>query len=407
VRRRILVISPFAPVRDGRHGSVRAVHGLLSALADRHELVVLHAEVEAEVDPGLAARSAAVHAVGARSLNRWSRRAIGVGAILQRRSMWASELGVRRLTQRVCSLADEFDPHVVQAEHGILGEALSAAGPRALRIVTIYDPASSRMEFLPHHRAGLALAHRLDARAAKCEERRVLSIADAAVVFTDRDRRLLGEAAPAGSAAIVTVPMGWDVPKTALDPRGTDPLTLLFVGSFIHPPNVDAALRLARSIFPRVRSARPGVMLEIVGGSPPPELRALASDAIHVTGSVSSVVPHLDRAAVVLAPIALGGGVRVKMLEALAAGKAVVASSRAAEGIDARPGKELIVADGDAATAAATIKLLDDEPTRRELAGHARAWALRELRWGAMADRYDELYHRLEKRRNALAGTVT
>lgn len=91
----------------------------------------------------------------------------------------------------------------------------------------------------------------------------------------------------------------------------------------------------------------------------------------------------------------------MKVLEALAAGKAVVASSRASEGLSVRSGGELIVADGDAATAAAIIELVRDRRARRELAGYARAWALRELTWSAMADRYDELYDRTEQRRRA------
>jgi polysaccharide biosynthesis protein PslH len=404
VSRRILVITPFAPARDGRHGSVRAAHGLLSSLADRHELIVVHLEAEDAMDPALATRCLAVYALAARPLGRWSRRALGISAFLQGRSMWACELGLRHLRGRVGALAEEFQPDVVQVEHGVVGEALSAAGAGAIRIVTIYDPAASRIEFLPLRRDGLALAHRLDAWSALREERRILSLADAAVVFTERDRRLLAESSRGASAALVAIPLGWDVPRTALDPGGTNPPTLLFVGSFIHPPNVDAALRLAQSILPRVREACPDVMLEIVGDSPPPELLALASDAVCVTGAVPTVAPHLDRAAVVVTPIALGGGVRVKVLEALAAGKAVVASTRAAEGISARPGEELIVTDGDAATAAAIVELLRDETARRELAARAHAWARRELSFSAMAERYDELYDHTERRRGAGGG---
>jgi len=401
VSRRILLVTPFAPVRQSRHGSARATHGLLSALVDRHELVVVHLDGEHAMDPDLAERCVAVHVLPAEPLSRWSRRLVAIGALLRGRSVWACELGIRRLQRRVGALARELQPEVVQVEHGMVGEALSAAGPQAARIVTIHDPAASLVEFLPLRREGLALAHRLDAWSALREERRILSLADAAVVFSERDRRLLANGSRPAAAELVVIPLGWDVPRTALDPVGVDPPTLLFVGGFMHPPNVDAALRLARGIFPRVRRARPDPILEIVGGSPPPELTAMAGDDVRVTGAVRSVTPHLDRAAVVVAPIALGGGVRMKVLEALAAGKAVVASSRAAEGISARPGEELIVADGEAATAAAIVELLQDEPARRKLAARARAWALRELTWSAMADSYDELYERSEQRRGA------
>jgi polysaccharide biosynthesis protein PslH len=401
MRRRILLVTPFAPARQALHGSAAAVYGLLRELAERHELLVVHLEREGEMDPELAARCMGVEALPAVPLHRWSSRALGIGAPLQGRSRWACELGIRSLQRKIGALAKEVQPDVVQVEHGVVGEALSAAGPGAIRIVTIYDPAASQAEFLPVRREGLPLARRLDARSALRQERRTLSLAHAAVVFTERDRRRLAENARAGAAELVVIPLGWEVPATALDHGGVRPPTLLFVGSFTHPPNVDAARRLAEMILPRVRQACPDAVLEIVGRSPPPEVLALASDAVRVTGAVPSVTPHLDRAAVVVAPIAIGGGVRVKVLEALAAGKAVVASTRAAEGIAARPGEELIVADGDAAIADAVVALLADDDARAALGARARAWALRELTWKAMADRYDELYDRLEQRLGA------
>jgi len=340
-----------------------------------------------------------VHALPVAPLGGFTRRAVDVAALLRGRSMWAGELGLRRVGRQARALAIELRPHVVQVEHGVLGEALSAAGPDAIRIVTIHDPAASRLEFVPLRRAGL-LTHRLDAWAALREERRVLSLADAAVVFSERDRRGLAQGSRPARAELVTIPLGWEVPPAALDPDGAEPPTLLFVGNFIHPPNVAAARTLARAILPRVRQLRPDVRLEIVGNSPPPEVVALASDAVLVTGTVASVAPHLNRAAAVVAPLTIGGGTRVKVLEALAAGKAVVASTRAAEGISARAGEELIVADGETATAAAIVRLLEDRSARRELGARARAWALRELSFAGMAARYEELYERAARRRN-------
>jgi glycosyltransferase involved in cell wall biosynthesis len=90
---------------------------------------------------------------------------------------------------------------------------------------------------------------------------------------------------------------------------------------------------------------------------------------------------------------------RVKVLEALAAGKAVVASPRAVEGLAARGRDHLVVADGHVATASAIAELIEDVEARRRLGQGARAWALRELTWSAMADRYDDLYERLTARR--------
>jgi glycosyltransferase involved in cell wall biosynthesis len=398
VRRRILLITPFAPVRDGRHGSLRAVHGLATALAERHDLALLHTEGDQAMDPQLAERCSLVESIAVTRRGPLSRRLRNGLDLLQGRSLWAGELEVAKLTQRARELTTVFAPDVLQVEHGVVGDALMAATADQRRIVTIYDPAATRGESLPLTHEGLPLTHRLDARTSLRQERRVLSLADAAVVFTERDRALLSGVAPP-STDVVTIALGYEPPQRALDPCGTTPPRILFVGNFIHPPNIDAALRLAQRILPRVREQRPEVRLEVVGGSPPPEVRALASHSVSVAGDVPSVTPYLDRAAVVAIPIQIGGGTRVKVLEALAAGKPVVASARAAEGITAKPGEELIVADREVDMASAICRLLADEGARRRMAERARAWAERELGFSAMADGYDELYAQIDRRR--------
>jgi polysaccharide biosynthesis protein PslH len=393
---RILLVTPWSPARDSHHGGARVVRGLAAALAERHELVLLHLEPETPVDSELADRCIAIEELVERKRGPWLNRARDAAALARGQSLWAGEIGIGRLQRAIRSASQRWRPDVVQVEYGVLGEGLAAAEPGVARVLTIHDPAFSRRESLPLRREGLSLTHRLDSYVAVRQERRVLHMADAAVVFTDRDRDLLCRLAP--TAELVTIPLGWDVPPRALDSLGALPPSILFVGNFVHAPNVDAALTLAGEILPLVRSSHPDVRLELVGASPPPEVRALAGEAVRVTGAVSSVIPYLDAAAVFAAPVAIGGGMRVKIIEALAAGKAVVASTRAAEGLTARAGEEVIVADGAADTAVAIAGLLDDPDARRHLASRARSWAVRELSWSKMADRYDGLYELLKFR---------
>lgn len=405
VSRRLLLVAPCAPRLDGRHGGARAVHGLASALAERHELLLVHLDRrDGPADPALAERCVAVHPVAAREVARWARRPHWGLALLRGQSLKGAGSGVPQLRRRVRELARSFAPEIVQVESGVIGDVLAAAGG-ALRIVTFYEPAASIGEIGAVRGPALPFVPALDARAALREERRVLRRADGVVAFTERDRALLERARGARShAALVTIPLGWDVPPQALDPAGTEPGLVVFVANFIHPPNIDAALRLAQAIMPAVRATHPGAVLELVGAQPPEAVRELAGAGVRVTGPVASVEEHLERAAVVVAPLTIGGGMRVKVLEALAAGKAVVASTRAAEGISARAGEELVVVDGDDATAAAIAQLLGDPEARRRMGERARAWALRELSWAVMADRYDELYARLEADAGRAAG---
>jgi glycosyltransferase involved in cell wall biosynthesis len=174
---------------------------------------------------------------------------------------------------------------------------------------------------------------------------------------------------------------------------------VLFVGGFGHPPNVDAAGWLARAIFPGVRDRVPDATLELVGNEPGEEVLRLAGAGVTVHGSVPDVTPFLDRAAVVVAPIRIGGSMRMKVLEALAAGKALVATPRAAEGIDAVPDVHFLLADSADELRDAIADLLLDPTRRRELGREARAWALDHLGWERSVAAFEELYDSLRHAR--------
>jgi glycosyltransferase involved in cell wall biosynthesis len=122
---------------------------------------------------------------------------------------------------------------------------------------------------------------------------------------------------------------------------------------------------------------------------------AAVGEGIRLRGHVPELAPFLDAASLVVAPLRLGGGMRVKVLEALAAGKAVVASPRAAEGLEIADGREIVFAETDEEFVAAVSGLLADEERRVELARAARRWAERELGADRIVAAYEALYARL------------
>jgi glycosyltransferase involved in cell wall biosynthesis len=195
------------------------------------------------------------------------------------------------------------------------------------------------------------------------------------------------------------IPIGIDLPERALDPLGSGEPAIAFVGGYMHPPNVDAALRLLRSIAPAVRRRVPRLRLLVVGADPAREMRDAAGPLDVVTGRVPDVNPYVDEAALLALPIRLGGGMRVKLLEALAAGKAVVATRLAAAGLDVEDGRELVLAETDEEFEAALVGLLEDEQRRGELARNAREWALRNLSWDPRVEAYERLYRSLCRER--------
>lgn len=215
---------------------------------------------------------------------------------------------------------------------------------------------------------------------------------DLVQVFSRRDADSIAALAPEAAARVRVDPFGLVLPPAA-DPAREVPGTILFVGAFHHPPNRDAALWLAREILPAVRERAPAARLRIVGSAPPPEVRALAGEHVEVIADAPSVIPHLEEAAVVMAPVRTGGGMRMKVLQAMAAGKAVVTTSRGTEGYTGF-GEEppLAVGDDEAEIAAATAALLADDEERRRLGRRAREFAERHHSPEAWAERQTAVF---------------
>jgi glycosyltransferase involved in cell wall biosynthesis len=230
----------------------------------------------------------------------------------------------------------------------------------------------------------------LELRAWERYERTIMQQVQAIVVFTDRDKRALEPLAP--RVPIVRIPIGTMLPIQPLDPLGGDPPSLVFVGSFIHPPNTEAAVRLIEAIFPCVRKQFPELVLYVVGDGPPEWMRKIAGENVIVTGRVPDTISYLDRAAVVAVPLRLGGGMRVKVLEALAAGKAIVASPLAIEGLDVAHEEQVVLAETDQQFCEAIGDLLRNPERRAALATRARTWACANLTWEKSVASYERLY---------------
>jgi glycosyltransferase involved in cell wall biosynthesis len=306
---------------------------------------------------------------------------------------------VPQLARRLRRLVATWRPDVVQAELLVMGQYLTALRePRPSTVLVDHDPGAAAAAGLAALEHGARRAARLaDAAAWRRYARKVITAADAAVAFTDADVELLRPLS--GRTRLVRIAPGIALPPDPVDPVGADPPRVLFLGSFVHPPNVDAATRLADAIFPAVRARVPGARLEIVGDAPPRAVRRLARDDVVVTGHVADARPYMEAAAVVAAPLRLGGGMRVKVLEALAAGKALVATPRAVAGLELQPGTHAAIVDGDLELADALAHLLENPALRRRMGAAGREWALHHLDWRHAVGAYERLYDSLERRR--------
>ena len=382
---------------------------MIRALAAEHDLALMYLRDAAlpGADDALLSACASVEAVagnprdpGRGALRTRARLARGLARGLP---TMVVHMHVPEFGRRLHELVNRFDPDVIHFEPMEMAQYMDSTSPsQARRVVAVHEPglaaaAERRGPYRPLKRA----IRRLDLLAWSRFERAVGAKADLLVTLTDRDERTLRTAT---NAAIARVPLAIPMPDRPLDPVGTGP-TALFVGGYTHPPNEDAALRLLRSIWPRVRNEMSDAELQLVGARPTAEMLAAVGPGAAVRGHVSDLEPLLDRAAVVVLPIRLGGGMRVKTIEALAAGKAIVASSRALDGLEVVDGKQLLIAESDAEFADATIRLLRSGDLRRRLGTAARAWAEAHVSVEAVAAAYARLYRSLVGGRDGRQGT--
>lgn len=217
-------------------------------------------------------------------------------------------------------------------------------------------------------------------------ENLLLRSCDAHVVVSERERRQLLERVP--EARIHVVGNGVDTAYFGASAGASheERTDIVFVGSMNYHANIDAAVWLAREVWPAVRKQDAALRLCLVGCDPAPEVRALgALEGVVVTGTVEDLLPYYRRARVAVAPLRSGSGTRLKILEAMAAGVPVVSTTLGAEGLEVLAGRDLIVADSAAQMTQALLGLARDAEARQRLASAGRALVESQYDWSALA----------------------
>ncbi|HVN19458.1 MAG TPA: glycosyltransferase [Dongiaceae bacterium] len=234
--------------------------------------------------------------------------------------------------------------------------------------------------------------YRLEFSKMQSYERSMVRHFDHVIAVSENDRKLMSQWVD--PSRISVVPTGVDLKQFRPDPDHTarEPV-VMFVGAMDWMPNVDGVEYFCREIWPRVLHDVPSARFRIVGRNPVPRVHGLASDTIEVTGRVASVVEHLREAAVVVVPLRVGGGTRLKIYEAMAMGRTVVATTIGAEGLDVRDGDDIMLADDPQKFAEAVVMLLNNVALRRRYERAAAASAAR-FDWPAVGAKFGEVLER-------------
>jgi Glycosyltransferase len=220
-------------------------------------------------------------------------------------------------------------------------------------------------------------------------ERQAWKRFDGCVATSERELSKIASAVP--GKPVATVPNGVDLagfaPQRAVLTSG-----LVFTGLMSYRPNIDAVTYFVREILPLIHRTRPAETFTIVGWGITDEVRALLGPQVIATSRVPDVRPYLAGAAAVVAPIRIGSGTRLKVLEALAMARPLVSTSLACEGLNLEPGRHLLVADDPSRFAEAVIRVLEDQPLADRLGAAGRQAMESQYGWDASAARLEALH---------------
>ena len=289
----------------------------------------------------------------------------------------------------VIALEMAAPPDVVTIEHDTavaLGDGLGSVAPRVL---TVHNVTAEYYRTRARSDRGLTrIAWEIESRRVDRYISPRLGQFARLVAMSDKDAGLLRSRT---DTPVDIVPNG-TVMGPPLTPSEAGP-TVLFTGTMNHPPNRDAVLWFHACVWPAVLRSVPDAVLLVVGRHPQKEVAALgATDAaVRVTGEVRDMTPFLAEATVVVAPLLSGGGTRLKILDAFAAERPVVATTIGAEGLDVTHGEQLLIADDAQAFASATISLLRDAELSRAIAARGRCVAAERYDWATLGLRLSDI----------------
>jgi len=390
----ILIITPTLPVPTS--GGRTRVYNLIKHLAAHHQITVLSflqpADQEwlATLEP-YCTHLELVPFAGFKPSGKWANRIRGWAQILfSRRPRYVHTFPVETIRETLRSLLDRQYFDIVVFEFLYLVELVNEIDgiPTLLVEHNVENDIQKRL-----YETATGPVYYFREKLLWCKlskfERDYLQKFPSCIAVSERDAALLREMSPTTNVHLV--PNGVD--SKAFRPaagllRANN--TLLFFGTLNYTPNVEGIVWFVHEILPHIREIRPGVELQIVGMDPAPAVTALAQlPGVSLVGFVPDIRERLWSATACVVPLLTGGGTRLKILEALAAGCPVVSTTIGAEGLDLKPGEHLLIADTAEDFAARVVTLLDSPALQQELAHRGQKSVAARYDWAIIARKMD------------------
>lgn len=399
----ILLVSPYVPSKQASHAGAVSLYSILRELSASARVTLVCLAREEEDDPaGLSGFCESVHTIPFASVRSAGGRA-RAGLALSRLSSWLAS----RRNGRPFFVQKYWNRELASLLESVSGRQKFDVAQIEFNMMAQYRPhVSARCAILDLHEVGILPAlrfareypgglrgaiHRDDLRRWIRYEIEAARSFDRVLCVTEKDRRVLIE--HGAGENVITNPHGIDAEEYAPEPGKVESGAMVFVGSFAHHVNVDAVLWFAKEILPEILERHPEARLYVVGSYPPPQVEALGrSENVVVTGFVDRVQDYLARAEVVLAPLLVGGGIKIKVLQALSMAKAIVTTPVGIDGIDGRDGVHFALAENASAFAHKTVEILSDSGLRDRMGAKGRELVLERYDWKVIAKGFFRAY---------------
>ena len=379
----ILNILPYSPCPPHFGGALRIFH-LLKEMVRRHEVTVVMYGTPREGDDVREAfdgQLRGVHCVEkplrASGLHK---RLAQVRSLAQSGSATTHAFHSARMQAMIDAVVAEDSFDLIQLENHPTG-LFRIDLPGVPRILDVQNVEYDNVRRMSHATTSALrrVYYAREYRKLRREESGVYAAQDAILVTSTRDRSLVDADVPRIPKFVI--PNGVDASFFSPTEAPVEPHSLVFTGAMNYFPNADAMVYFLKEIFPLILKEIPDTRVSFVGGGPSRQPEALASANVEITGYVPDVRPHVHRAAVYIVPLRMGGGTRLKVLEAMAMEKPVVTTSVGCEGIAGKDRETALVADDPERFASSVVQLMRDRELCTRIVRRGRDLVLAEYEW--------------------------
>lgn len=397
---KILLLTPRLPYPPHR-GDKLKIFNLLKRLSQEHSIhLVSFIEKKNELDylQHLTPYCAAIDVVPLRRWQSYGKCFLGLFSRLPLQVHYFKSRRMRRLLAEICAQR-HFD---VIHTHLIRMAPYTAALRHPAKVLDLTDAVSLYLQRFLAREKNPVMQFLLKLELARVRRyERVVEQFNACFVCSEPDREQLRQAAP--QADIRLIPNGVDLAYFSGNAAiAYEPNRIVFTGNLTYHPNIDGIFYFVNEILPLIKKEIPAAKFYIVGQSPSAKIRALASEDVIVTGFVEDIKQYYLSSAVAVSPIRFGAGTLNKILEPLALGVPVVATSMGIEGLDLTIGKDILVADRPHAFAKYVVHLLKDAEFRDRLGNAGMAIVRRLYNWDTIVSLLDKIYRELSSETAAI-----